>query len=576
MPRISAWLNFLSETGLTTTAASKRWKEMHWSEKAEYDTNRRTRSRSAQSKSKQRGRKKLKRSQEEDINRVDPHAWRAQQLFEQTRNDKETEEEEEEEKEENDDGDDSQIDSGTVVHHDPQSTTLMDSGTMVIMADKKSSEQHNGLTQIMADMVFDHEAYENRRRRRVSEDSYKEFQAWKQTHPSLELQLPAFETSKWMHITTDDLEVYVPRQIQIEDRSYIHMSVFPGSLSRSYYAGTSGLVASYQEVEGDRIIVLKIAPILNQAHVNWSERMEQDAFDILDYLSSSSQLHNACKERFIHMTASTVQEFKADNDLHVKQSFIVLERMDMTLEQLKEKEPKLFQNVYSIKHILSGLAQGMNCMHTAQPVPIAHGDLKPANVLCSPYTDRWIYDNIPERREREEADTTPPTQKKKVVYVKMADFDASFTSVWDLSHDPRNLGTLNFMSPERLMLYKHQRNASTPTIEDDVWAFGMILLAMCAEDTCIQLYEFISRQLKKSIVLNAPLQDRLTTYIVRQVGEARKVWSKTWTTPMSTYTRHNNNNNSKAYAELVLGCLQIEPSRRLTSQQIVQHPFFLS
>jgi serine/threonine protein kinase len=443
----------------------------------------------------------------------------------------------------------------------------------------------------------------------VPQEDFEAFQAWRKMHPVLPIELPSSEQDAlWITITTTNnqqqqqqqqqptkapsvaagvaprnnsvglgvasehaqpktnqedqgLSVHVPRRMTISDQVYTLMTLFPGSKDRRYFAGAFGVVVAYQATASDKIVVLK-ASVMNAED---KENLEQEAYEVLEYLDQSEHMSQSCHQQFVHLVAGTVA-IVGSSITQQRQAFVVLERMDATLEGLLQDQPHLFVYASAIRHILKSIVDGLVCMHSTKPKPIAHGDLKPANLLCSPYTDAWIgvIQDEKDEEESKKGDALPPQ-----VLIRIADFDASYTSVWDLTREPELRGTAGVMSPQRLQkaLYRTVIAGST---QDDIWALGMVILQLCATDAADHIFSFFEQTLRKNSRegLSEAIKQRLQAYIDTQMRLVATQWRATWT--------HNSQktNDIKALVDLVRQCLSIEPDDRPTIVAIQGHSFF--
>jgi serine/threonine protein kinase len=467
---------------------------------------------------------------------------------------------------------DSKTRNSTVRSNASSGSVVMNSGSVVYATTEGESKGFD-----VAGMNFDGNAFENfgsnpitERAFSVSSKEYSQFEDWKSGHPVIPLQLPDFNEQTWVNINTRNpsdkpfdtfLDVWLPRHFQINNDKYMLLSIFPGSHNRPYYAGTMGVVVAYQIMDGDRVVIVKTSPVKNKRDAE----LEQEAFQIKDFLSHSGHMEGTCGERFIHMTASSVVDLQTKPVIS-RQAFIVMERMDMTLSQLSSNEPTLFQDLGALRFIFHALAKGLSCMHHAKPKAIAHGDLKPANILCSPYTDHWL-DMLLQHKN--------PQKEKKFIYIKMADFDASFTKVWDLRNPPTDLGTPGFMSPQRITGLNI--NTVLPnSLEDDVWAFGMTMLSLCADkDAALPFTEFMMLRLQGTLFINTELSERLQKYIDQRLKE---LFKGKWARDMHVHDHTNvpRRRQIQEFLDLIQRCLQVIPSDRLTMEQVSDHSFFTS
>lgn len=429
----------------------------------------------------------------------------------------------------------------------------------------------------------------------VSHEDFAAFETWRASHPVLGIGLPPItdaDSAQWLSISTKNLveeerqqpagmaprrssssvglgalserariadpsinnndsglSVRVPRTLTISDQVYVLLTLFPGSKTRQYFAGAFGVVVAYQSVATDKVVVLKTSVLAPEQEGN----LEQEAFEILAFVEQSGRMEQVCAQQFVHLVAGTIAEMGSDGAR--RQSFVVLERMDATLEDLARDQPHLFVYPSAIRHILRGVAEGLACMHHTRPKPIAHGDLKPANLLCSPYTDAWL-DLV-----QQDDDDVASSDHARMVFVKMSDFDGAYTSVWDLSREPELRGTAGVMSPQRLQ--KALVNKLVPgSLPDDIWAWGMCVLQLCSPDAADHIYSFFEQTLRKQ-ASNARLQAYVETQLRLVAISWRASWTKTKRKPADI----------RNLLDLVRQCLSIDPTQRPTIDGVLAHPF---
>jgi serine/threonine protein kinase len=295
-------------------------------------------------------------------------------------------------------------------------------------------------------------------RKKASEEEIKEFHTWIQSHPTLQLKLPDFQSNGagWNSQRTNGVEYQIPRMFTVLNRQYTRLPRFPYS-NEVFFAGGHGLVCAYQ-CENDKTIgALKIEI------VEPDEPLESEAFSIVEFMKEhhlfGSDSAPQCGNHFIKLTAAA-SEMVPIGEKQQKQSFHLLEYMEMNLQIFRLRRPELFLNPDPLRFLFRSIAQGIACLHHSKPVPVVHGDLKPENLLCSPYSEHWL--------ESFHAYDPQLLKEPQAVYVKLTDFAVSFLRIWETKRLVYTLGTLVNFSPERLA-------SSVPTRADDIWAFGLIM-----------------------------------------------------------------------------------------------------
>jgi serine/threonine protein kinase len=389
----------------------------------------------------------------------------------------------------------------------------------------------------------------------VEDRDYKELREWTKTHPVAEMYMNLAEIDDWFPVEHEGITLYFPLHFNVGALRFVLMPIFPQTKNKSCFMGSMGIVVAYECVQNHSIAVVKTSVFRG------SESLEQEAYEILNFLIANGKMpvggHGACSEHFIKFTAGTVKElsppFHAGKTL--KQSYVMIEKMDLDLAVLHKQELPLFRNLYALRFIFRSMAEGLQCMHDAKPKGIAHGDFKPANILCSPYTDQWI-----ELVQQHKASLL----QHNVMYVKMADFDAAFTRVWDLDRQPLQLYTIFVTSPQRLV----DRLASK---EDDVWALGVSFLDL---STYGKQADRISRQLlwllEDDEYLARPSSlESIQRAVKISVADAVLEWNRSWK-GLRFFAKPG---AIKELADLISKCLEVDVKKRITIDEILKHPF---
>jgi len=382
---------------------------------------------------------------------------------------------------------------------------------------------------------------------RVSEKEYKELRQWMYSHPIATLDLPEPGQTQWIvvqHKQSPTGQLFLPPYFHIGKKQFVFMPLFPGSRATQVHLGGMGVVAAYQQTQDQNVVV-----VLKVSHLaTANETLEQEAFEILSFLEATHRTPPAlsCQDHFIKLSAGAVKTAEwTPHRASTTESFLVLEKMDMDLAQLTRDIPSLFQRGDYLRLIVRSLARGLACMHNSQPKPIAHGDFKPENVLCSPYTNQWL-DTLDEHLD--EADD------QRINYVKIADFDVSFLRVWELRKTASDVHTPLYLSPARLLGNEKQSCA------DDMWALGLILLSITQQHKSVQDIHYAIRVYSTQHQLQQYVQNALATCTINWTG----IWHVSPTKPQDI----------SDFTDLVRGCLQVRTSDRTTINQFLAHPFF--
>jgi serine/threonine protein kinase len=135
---------------------------------------------------------------------------------------------------------------------------------------------------------------------------------------------------------------------------------------------------------------------------------------------------------------------------------LVLDRCDGSLEDVLQHEPLL--PLLEALHIAERIACGLKYLHSEAPLRVAHGDLKPANVLLKHGTDLVQLTDLGLT-----STLAVHTMSMRVQNLQVAGV-ASGQSGW----------SLHWAAPELLAGYENG-DETDPTCACDVYAFGLVL-----------------------------------------------------------------------------------------------------
>jgi serine/threonine protein kinase len=391
----------------------------------------------------------------------------------------------------------------------------------------------------------------------VTPEEFRAWQAWKKSHPVARIEFDQ-DNDVYFCEPGDDLggvpncQVMLPKTLKIEARKFILMRTFPGS-SEFVIRGGMAVVAAYQSLDDSNKRIIVKTSIVGEG-TRHGTAMEQDAFQILDYLLQTRRMNGEdhqiqCSDMFIRMTAAGTRQFHLGNKLQ-SQSFIAIEQMDCDLEVLQEKHPDLFMRADVLRAITIKILQSLVCMHGSHP-PIFHGDLKPSNILCSPLSASWKLAGL----------LSAVTDS---IMIKVADFDASFLNVWNIGTEPWNIMTQDFASPERVaarlgmtpMLGVDAKYAQAQASEpDDIWALGISLWMLTDPARCDEFINGMS--VTTSYHTGLSFRNQL-------LNQSAAMWTQTWNAEFAA--------DIPLFASLIAACLQT-PENRPSASKLLAHDF---
>ncbi|ORX52342.1 Pkinase-domain-containing protein [Hesseltinella vesiculosa] len=187
------------------------------------------------------------------------------------------------------------------------------------------------------------------------------------------------------------------------------------------------------------------------------------------------------------------------------------------------------------RHIVGQLAQAVYHLH--EECGVVHRDIKPENILFnavpwipSEYPKRYPFDDV---TKKDEGKFTPGIGGGGVGRIKLADFGLS-KIVWD-AKTATPCGTMGYAAPEIVTDQTYSKGV-------DMWAMGCVLYTM--------LCGF------------PPFYDESISALTKKVARGDYSFLSPWWDPISVEAK-----------DLIQGLLCVDPRKRYTIRQVLQHPW---
>ena len=215
-----------------------------------------------------------------------------------------------------------------------------------------------------------------------------------------------------------------------------------------------------------------------------------------------------------------------------KDLYLVSELMETDLHQvIRSKQPLSEEH---IQYFSFQMFRSLKYMHSAG---VLHRDLKPGNLLVNANCD-----------------------------LKVCDFGLARGGLVDVMK-PQELTDYvitRWYRPPELLLMCHYSQAV------DVWSAGLILIELVNRKPAMPGKDYIHQLTLITDLIGTPTEDDLTFVTSSEANTYLKGLQKKPKKPLQSIMPKA----SKALVDLVAGCLEFNPHKRLTAERVLQHPYF--